>query len=401
MPIGDIDPPSVGIQDEPTVSLCINRDWAAQLLAMVYPAQYPEWWSGTLEENRYARTQVRELLYILSTMEECGDMTTCCQPAYVIQRINPDTHMIEISTNNGSTWQPQPGSLPTYIVEPPPPVTSGTAGTKCDAAKNWMENFQAWVTHVTNDFDTATSLLSFASAVLEAILVAVVTILSLGTLTAVEAAVLPIIGAACAAVFTAGKTAFVDYWAGDDTDRLEEAIYCTIGDDGAFTDEQFTAAWNKINTTLTGNPSKNLLLGMLTSIGRQGMNNMAAQGTNAGSDCSAIDCSDCACSENWFVRFGTPVSHIDCTITGTSAMDGDDNAISFGWGEDHAPCTVVDWTWSRPGTPTGAVQWYLADGSGPFMGSVPPFGTPISDIEFFVNADPDTTPYTFAFTFAN
>lgn len=313
MPIGNIQPPTVGIQDEPTICIEINTEWAAQLLGMIYPAQYPEWWSGTLEENRYARQQVRELLYIISLFKECGDMAQCCIQPYIIQRVNPDTHLVEISTNNGATWQPQPNSLPSVIVEPVPPVTAGTAGTKCDAATNFQTNVQAWITHVTNDFDTATSLLSFAAAVLEAILVAVVTILSLGTLTAIEAAVLPIIGAACAAVFAAGKTAFVDYWSSDIMHEILCAAYNNLSDDGSFTDAQFVSLWNDLNSNLTGNPAKNLLLGMLTSVGRQGVNNMAAQGGASGEDCSS--CDEPICGQEWDIgnvdgntAFGTRVS---------------------------------------------------------------------------------------------
>jgi len=292
MPTGEIQPPVVGIQDEPTVQICLNREWATQLLGMIYPAQYPEWWSGTLEENRFARLQVRQLLYIISQFEECGDMNNCCPEPYIITRVSPTTHLVEVSSDNGTTWTPQPGGLPTYIVDPVPPVTAGTADNKCDATDNAMDNIDAWITHVTNDFDTATSLLSFASAVLEAILVAVVTILSLGTLTAVEAAVLPIIGAACAAAFAAGKTAFVDYWTSDNLHLIRQAIFCNVSVNGSFTEEGFANAWGEMNTTLPGNAAKNLFLGFLTSVGVQGMNNMLAQGNNSGSDCGDLDCGD-------------------------------------------------------------------------------------------------------------
>jgi len=363
---------------------------------MLWPARYPEYWGGTLEENRTARKDVLTLIAMFQEQGECGMANNCCPEPYIIQRVDPTTHLVQVSSDNGTTWTPQPGGLPTYIVEPPPPITAGTVSTKCDAANNAMDNVQAWIDHVTNDFDTATSILSFAGAVLEAILVAVVTILSLGTLTAVEAAVLPIIGAACAAAFAAGKTAFVDYWTSDNKEKILCAFFCTIGDDGSFTDAQFTEAWNKINTNLPGNPAKNLLLGFLTSVGRQGLNNMAAQGTNSGTDCTLCDC-DCMdnCTDTWTVRFGTPLANTGCILEGASDDDSGRATVAFGWDGTH-PCYAGSFELTAGALSDAHWQWYLADGSGPFISFVFPNDQNLSDLVLY-NAD--STVFSVAVTF--
>ena len=133
---------------------------------------------------------------------ECEDgMANCCTEPQIIKRVNPTTGQVEQSSNGGASWQPAAGGINDYIVRPVPPVTNGVAATKCDAATNVMEQVQAWIDHTTDDFDTAISLLEFGLAVAEAVLIAVTAILTAGTLTAAELAVLPTIAAACAAAW--------------------------------------------------------------------------------------------------------------------------------------------------------------------------------------------------------
>jgi len=227
----------------------------------------------------------------------CNQGSNCCTPPAITIRINPTTGLPEQSTDNGTTWTPAAGGLQSVIVEPIPPVTSGTSNDSCDAATNLAGQVDVWISQVETDFDTAVSLLEFAIGVLEAILVAVVTVLSAGTLTAVEAAVLPLLGAALFATWGAGKAAFSAYWSTDNRDQVLCAAACTIGDDGSFTDAQFTAFFNRCNTRLPPSPAKMLFMGFLSSVGRQGLNAMAATGLSSSSDCSECHCDDTWCKE--------------------------------------------------------------------------------------------------------
>jgi hypothetical protein len=148
------------------------------------------------------------------------------------------------------------------------------------------KQFEDWITHVTNDFDTATDLFAFAVGVIGAIADAVLLILSEGILTTIEAGILAAIGAAVAGTYAAGKSIFSGYW----TDAVKEQLLCItyahIGDDGSFSDSQFSDLWNDFNLSLPGALAKTLFIGFLSSVGRQGLNNMAASGKSTGSDCS-------------------------------------------------------------------------------------------------------------------
>lgn len=245
------------------------------------------WQNTDTEEQRF----VANLWFdIWSQATRENDVNGCCGDVAVTYRVNPDTGMIEQSPNGGTTWQPAANTLQQYIVEPVPPVTAGTSSNKCDAATNVGGQVDVWIDQVTNDFDTATTLLEFATAVLEAILVAVVAILSAGLLTAAELLVLPTISAACVAAFGAGKTVFVDYWTTDNKDKVLCAAFCNIENDGHFTDAGFSNFWHKCNADLPASPAKMLFMGFLSSVGRQGLNAMAATGISADADCSDCDC---------------------------------------------------------------------------------------------------------------
>lgn len=287
MPTGKVPIPLTHIDDEPLVSLCVNQDWIPAIIAMVWPAKYPEFWGGTLNENRRARLEIQNLLVLLGEVGEC-DVSGCCLDLYVIQRVNPSTGMVEVSTDNGQHWQPQPGGLPTVIVEPVPPVTSGIASNTCDAATNIMTQIGGWITHVTNDFDTAIDIFAFGSAVIAAIADAILLILSAGTLTLIEAEIITALGAAITGAWLAGKEIFSGYWTDANKKIIRCALYENIGSDGAFTDAGFSAFWADCNTKLPGAIAKTLFIGFLSSIGRQGLNAMAASGTSSGADCT--DC---------------------------------------------------------------------------------------------------------------
>lgn len=288
-----IQPPPEHPDDPPFVCIEINKQWIPYLIGMVWPARYPEYWGGTLEQNRQARGDVRNLINQLMDVGECMPPNYCCDDPYIIKRIDPETGQVQQSNDNGVTWSPATGGIPSYVVQPVPPVTSGVAGTKCDAATNLRTQCQAWVDQVSNDFDTAESLVAFGAAVLTAILAAVFAVLSLGALTAVEALVIPTIAAALSAAWAAGKAAFDDYWDGDALDIVLCAAYCNIGEDGSFTDAQFSAFWNECNTELPPNPAKMLFMGFLSSVSTAGVNTMAASGLSSDADCYDCGCDDC------------------------------------------------------------------------------------------------------------
>jgi hypothetical protein len=402
-----IDPP-----ESFAVTLCIpkNTMHVAAFFGALY--QLTTWTSwernGTDDGKRVAdvwwryyqawNTQITDL--------ECedGNMDCCTEPA-IIKRVNPTTGQVEQSTDNGATWKPVAGGLQSYIVNPVPPVSSGVAGTKCDAATNLAGQVDVWINQVTTDFDTATSLLEFGIAVLEAILLAVVTILSAGTLTAVEALVLPTIGAALFAAWGAGKAVFVAYWTTDIKDKILCAAYCNIGDDGSFTDAQFSAFWNKVNMDLPPSPAKMLFMGFISSVGTSGVNAMAATGMSADADCSDCDCETTCNADNWnLVNYnGSPVGTLvtrddnSITLTGIGHPDfGTPYNAMIQTGGDDICCVVFSITLVSGTMPL----FFGVDCGNPRWPSSPngPFTVMVSNVNtLFLRGD--SAPFTVKVTF--
>lgn len=321
MPTGNIQPPVSHPDDAPTVCIEINEDWIPYLIGMVWPAKYPEYWGGTLDENRTARKDVHTLMSLIQAAMECGNMPTyCCVEPPIIYRTNQDTGNVEQSTDNGATWGYVSGGIQSVIVAPVPPVTSGVSATKCDAATNLFGQIDAWIDQVSGDFDTATTLLQFGEAVILAIVGAVLTILTAGALSAVEALILASLAAALYAAWGAGKAVFDAYWTTDIKDDILCAAVCNIGEDGSFSDAQFSGFWNEVNSKLPASPAKMLLMGFLSSVGKQGLNSMAASGLAADADCNDCTCGNCNL-DNWAIKVfeGFPI--------GTEISRGDDYII--------------------------------------------------------------------------
>jgi len=321
MTTGTMPVPPPHIEDSPTVQVCINQEWAAVLIGQIWPLRYPEAWGGTLEENRRARGEIKNLIDMLMSTGEC-EMTTCCLPPTIINRVNVTTGAVEISIDNGATWTPSPNTVQSVIVQPPPPVTSGVASNKCDAATNVMTQIEDWIEHVGTAFDVAAGLLDFAILVASAILDAILLLLSEGALTAAEAQIITIITGVLTAVWEGGKALFTDYWTSEEKDKILCAAVCSIGDDGSFSDAAFAAFYGKCSSELTGGLAKTLFLGFISSVGVAGLNSMAASGKSADSDCS-----DCICSD--FLRVyvssggGTEISWDGQNLIAEPVADGD------------------------------------------------------------------------------
>lgn len=390
IPIPDvIDPP-----ESMTMTLCIpkNRDHMAAFFGALYSlTEWNSWQqNGTTDGKQLAAVWWRYFTSWDRNMSdlECEDgMGACCTEPLIIKRINPVTGNVEQSSNGGSTWTPAAGGFQSVIVEPVPPVTSGVAATKCDAATNVAGQIQVWIDHVTADFDTATTLLEFGLALVGAIAAAVLAVLTDGLTIPLIAPTMAALGAALAAVWAVGKTVFADYWTTEIKTQIFCAAYCNIGDDGSYTDAQFSAFWNKVNGDLAGAPAKMLFMGFLSSVGRQGLNAMAASGSSADGDCSSCDC-DGICPVEWtFYGVHDVVHDPDNANVYTALANGGGEHVAFSSGDMALGC------------------YYNASiGFGSYwpVGSPTPDGATNPKLTPIWNADlgnpPADTPYTFIFS---
>jgi len=335
-----IDPPKQCLQ----IEIPNHPDWKSVISGLLFELTLWFNWERTGDTSGAECAAVWKQVY---NSIDWSNMSCCCGETAIEIRVNPTTGIIEQSSDGGSTWQPQPNGLPSVIVQPVPPVTSGVAGTKCDAATNVAGQVDVWIDQVSNDFTTAVTLVDFAVAVLEAILIAVLTILSAGALTPLEALVLPALGAALTAAWGAGKAVFDAYWTTDVKDDILCAAYCNIGDDGSYTDAQFSAFWNKVNSDLPPSPAKMLFMGFLSSVGKAGLNAMAASGISADADCGDCLCNPCECDMQEHIVAGVFISCEGNHMTIDSVDDGGGHQavyLAYGAGGtyDVDMCRLID-----------------------------------------------------------
>jgi len=330
-----------------------SPQWIGAVTGALMPLIYSSEWvsyGGAAPEDVAARALIMFNEYLNSGNDgECGDMA-CCGDTLIIYRINPDTGAIEQSSNGGSTWTPAANSLRSVLVNPIPPITSGVAATKCDAATNLEGQVEQWITQVSADFDTASNLTEFAAGVFAAILAALLLFITGGAITPLEALIIPTLGAAIAAAWGAGKVAFDSYWTTENKQKVLCAALDTIGEDGSFSDGQFTAFWNKCNSDLPPSPAKMLFMGFLSSGGAEGANVMAATGFSAAADCA--DCHPCdGCDlSTWFIPidgdgyvFGVKDGSSTCNnlIIAQTVAGGDGNRYIKVFSPDEATCCTI------------------------------------------------------------
>jgi len=330
-----INPPKTCLQ----IEIPDHPDWKAVISGLLFELTYWFNWERTGDTSGAQCAAVWKQVY--NSIDWSG-MSCCCEEQAQITRINPDTGNVEVSTDNGATWRPAPGGFRSLIVTPIPPVTSGVAATKCDAATNVSGQVEQWITQVSGDFDTAVSLIEFGIGVIVAVAGAVLVVLTGGGLLPAELALIGALSAGIYAAWNAGKVVFDAYWTTENKDKILCAAYCTIGDDGSFSEAQFSEFWNKVNADLPPGPAKILFMGFLSSVGQPGLCAMAATGMSADADCE--DCTDCIeCEiENWNAALwyggtyyqdnvggvtGTEISRDATSITIQSADRGDGQQV--------------------------------------------------------------------------
>jgi hypothetical protein len=223
-------------------------------------------------------------MYDEFVFSEC--QMACCYD--VVNHRVTDDGQLQISVNDGD-WQQDPSDPRLNGVSMPPPTLDETH-TKCDAASNGLQHFQDLVATHSND-------LAIATTVFE--LLGLIALEVAALIFAPESApiLFPILVGTVIALFAFGKTAFDAYWVSDRYDEVLCAMYCNIGDDGQFTDAQFTAFLAQYSSTLPASVAKDMLYRDMIATGKKGLNNMCSYGASASADCSA--CCVCEIMSHW------------------------------------------------------------------------------------------------------
>jgi len=260
------------------------------LLPMVYASEWVSYGGITPEE---AANRANIMLQEFWNSDGCGEDMNCCEDQVRIKRFDPVTGRPQISVDNGTTWQNDPADIQNQIPLYPPLVTEGGSSTKCDAATNASQHINELITATGENLETAETIFGLAVAVAEAILALFLIIISAGTLTAPVTAVATAIWAAATGLFELGIEAYNAYWTVDKQDAILCALFCHIGDDGQFTDEQYQAFRSDIKNTLPASPALDIIMTSINAGGARGLSQMASYGNAAEADCDSCVCEGC------------------------------------------------------------------------------------------------------------
>jgi len=231
MPYQPLPPPPQHPDEAPFACVQINQSWIPYILGLLRPAKFPEYWAGTLEENRNARRDIQNLIYQFQIAGECGEMNICCEDQIYIYNINNITGRWERSTDNGATWLPDPAD-PIHLIRQLPPIVRATVNaTKCDASTNAMEHIEDLIAHESETIGTAITVFDLAVGVAAFLLEVMIIIITGGIGSPAALAIAAAIWAAAAASLNAGKAHYDAYWTNEHKDKIFCALYCNIGND--------------------------------------------------------------------------------------------------------------------------------------------------------------------------
>jgi hypothetical protein len=191
--------------------------------------------------------------------------------------------------------------LSTIVTEIPPPVTAGVSANKCEAAGNGKIHIEDIITNVHNAKTGDLSLTDFIIAIATGLMGLIALWLSAGALALAVIEIFTAIFAAIHGVREMDITAFDDYWTSDERHKILCALYCTIGEDGRFTDAQYANFLNKWKTDAIGGDAFEGVYAQVQVIGRTGLNNLCAYGEGAGTDCTDCECFDPCDLSQWSV----------------------------------------------------------------------------------------------------
>jgi len=265
--------------------------------------------SGTLVAHvweRYYLSWQRQM----NELPDCEGNVNCCEPLPVLHRIDPVTGYPQVSYDNGETWKSDPNSIQSQITVLPPLVHEGSTSTKCDAATNASEHVNELITATGENLETASTVFALAVGIAEAILALFLILISAGTLAAPVTAVATAIWAAATSLFNLGISAYNAYWTVDKQDAILCALYCNIGDNGQFTEEQYQSFRAKVKGQLPASPALDIVMTSINAGGAVGLSQMASYGNAAEADCSSCSCSCDPTSWTVTVLDGVPVGTI-------------------------------------------------------------------------------------------
>ena len=285
--------PEQDVTDEPRVSICFNQQWREVLMSALGRFEFDaSWVEGTDFDRSNAQTII--LQNMILNAGEC-EVNTCCTDI-TLYRVNLENGTLEISTDGGVTWIPDPTSPANMVYQLPPPVTSGVSATKCDAATNGFQHLKDIIDHDSETITAGGSVFAVGAAI-AAFIIAV--FISGGAALAFASLIFGAVSGAIAY----GGSAFDAYWDSTNEDKILCAIYCFIAEDGSIDETAFNNIVSRLMISLPSSPAKDLFMSELKGMGWKGLGNLCAYGNAADSDCSSCECDE-VCNEHWNILSG-------------------------------------------------------------------------------------------------
>lgn len=243
---------------------------------------------GISAEDAAARALVMYELYLNSGAEgDCEDMA-CCEPEPVLKRIDDETGRPQVSYDGGETWQPDPNDPQFGVMQLPPIVAGGT--TKCDAASNALQHFTDVVNASSSNIATAGSVYALGVAMATVLLEVFIIVVTGGLGSPLALTIAAMLMGVGTSVINMGQEAFDAYWDSDAFDKVLCALYCNIGDNGQFTEDQYQAWRTQMYSDLDSSPALDFVMTTVNAGGAAGLSNMASYGGSADSDCGECGC---------------------------------------------------------------------------------------------------------------
>lgn len=221
-------------------------------------------------------------------MSDCG----CGDDKPTNTRINPDTGLYEVSYDGGLTWELDPASDPrsSGTIFPPLPGDSG-ATLRCQAANSAVGFFEDLQGQELEQLEANASVADIITGLIGALS-------GIGLIFAfVPAAIAALLA------FVVNKFAhmiaedFDGEFTGATWDDLLCILYCTMEDDGSFTEAQWQFAKDQCITTI-GDYAGYWLSDHINLVGVVGLTNAARAGYPGTRDCEACLCDPCLdCTE--------------------------------------------------------------------------------------------------------
>lgn len=283
MPKQPLTPPGVEPDEPRCVCISVNESWAVLLLGAVHHMQYPEYWAGTLEQNRLARRQAKNLMAVIS---EAIQMGCCCNDQTTIPRREryTSTGRMEVSYDGGTTWENGDNFDPRFNSPLWPPIhTNPGQDVKCIAATNMQNVFNDMIDQIAAEQELSVDrVVIIATAILGGLAIIFSGGLAAGIVAWFGGLVLSI-----------GQIALQDMFTSTDWDKLKCIFYNNMLEDGSFD----SAAWQAVKDDVTQQfeySPRLILVGQLDLLGTVGLTNAGRKQT-ASPD---VTCEDCE-NTNW------------------------------------------------------------------------------------------------------